>query len=82
MEKKYFFFFVIIFCLFYFLFCLLTIKHFNVFYYFVILLSEGKIMYNYDIEAWKIYVNLVMFIIVFFMTLVFLEIIEFNCFGL
>ena len=39
-------------------------------------------MYNYDIEAWKIYVNLVMFIIVFFMTLVFLEIIEFNCFEL
>ena len=82
MEKKYLYFFCnnILFILL--LFCLLTIKHFNVFYYFVILLSEGKIMYNYDIEAWKIYVNLVMFIIVFFMTLVFLEIIEFNCFEL
>jgi len=81
-KEIFIFFLVMIYYLFYFLFCLLTIKHFNVFYYLIILLSEEKIMYNYDIETWKIFTNLVIFIIVFFMTLVFLEIIEFNCFGL
>ena len=81
-KEIFIFFLVMIYYLFYFLFCLLTIKHFNVFYYLIILLSEEKIMYNYDIETWKIFTNLIIFIIVFFMTLVFLEIIEFNCFGL
>jgi hypothetical protein len=61
-------FLVMIYYLFYFSFCLLTIKHFNVFYYLIILLSEEKIMYNYDIQTWKIYINLVIFIIAFFMT--------------
>ena len=68
--------------IFYFLFSLLTIKQFNAFYYIIILLSVEKIIYNFDIETWKICLNLIIFIFVIFMTLVFLEIIELNCFGL
>ena len=76
------FIFVMTYYIFYFLFSLLTIKQFNAFYYIIILLSVEKIIYNFDIETWKICLNLIIFIFVIFMTLVFLEIIELNCFGL
>ena len=76
------FFFVMTYYLFYFLFALLTIKYFNAFYFVIILLSVEKIIYNFDIEVWKICLNLIIFTFVIFMTLVFLEIIELNCFGL
>ena len=81
-KEIFIFFFVMTYHLFYFLFFLLTIKYFNAFYFIIILLSEDEIIYNYEIESWKICINLLIFATVFFMTLVFLEIIELNCFGL
>ena len=81
-KEIFIFIFVMTYYIFYFLFSLLTIKQFNAFYYIIILLSVEKIIYNFDIETWKICINLIIFIFVIFMTLVFLEIIELNCFGL
>ena len=59
-----------------------TMKSYTVFHLFIIYLFEEEIFYNMfdgkEKEAWLIIVNIILFIIIFFMILVFTEMIELN----
>ena len=86
--------FIFIFVFFYYtlyhLFFYVTMKEFSAFHIFLIIIFEDEILYDiifkYDEvkkkDKWKLFVNIIIFFILFFMLLVFTEIIEIDCFKM
>ena len=66
----------------YYLFFNLTIKNNSVFHVLVILLAEESLLFKYEKDAFIIFMNIFLTIILLFMFLVFIEIIELNFCGL
>ena len=64
------------------LFSLMTIKYFTVFHIFVILIVNEGNFYIYSLSQWRLYANLILYLFIIFMFLIFNENIEVNCFGL
>ena len=86
--------FIFIFILFYYtlyhLFFYVTMKEFSAFHIFLIIIFEDDILYDIIFKynstkknnIWKLYANIIIFSILFFMLLVFTEIIEIDCFKM
>ena len=92
LNKKEIFIFIIVllYNIAYHLFFYVTMKEFSAFHIFLILIFEDGYLYdiffNYDAPAknikWKLFANIIIFFILFFMLLVFTEIIEIDCFKM
>ena len=66
----------------YYLFPLIIIQNYTACHYLVILIFDFEVTFLFDFEIkWRLFLNILLFVIIFFMLLVFNEIIEFNCFG-
>jgi hypothetical protein len=66
----------------YYLFPLITIQNYTVYHYLLILIFDFEVTFLIDFEInWKFFLNIILFSLIFFMLLVFNEIIEINCFG-
>ena len=64
------------------LYCLLTIKSYTIFHIFIILIfDEGK-YFTHVLKEWKLYTMLILYFSIFFMILVFNEILVLNICGL
>ena len=79
-------FFIFIFEIFYYfiyyLFPLITIQNYTPSHYLIILIFDYEFSFLLDKKIkWRFYLNIIMFVVIFFMILVFNEIIEINCFG-
>lgn len=79
-------FFVLIFEIFYYfiyyLFPLITIQNYTACHYLIILIFDFEVTFLLDFNIkWRFALNIILFVIIFFMLLVFNEIIEINCFG-
>ena len=81
-SEVFIFLFVMVYYIFYYIFIVFTIKEFTPFHILIILLFEEMILYTYDIEIFRIIINLLLFLLILFMFLVFVEVIELNFFGL
>ena len=64
------------------LFGLITIKFYTVFHIFILLIFIEGDFYRYPLKDSKLYVNIILFLFLLIMILVFSENIELNCFGL
>ena len=64
------------------LFSLMTIKYYTVFHIFVLLIFNEGNFHIYSLSQWRLYVNLILYLLFLFMFLVFNENIELRCFGL
>ena len=64
------------------LFILKTMKYYSVFQSFIILIFDEGEYYSYDLKDWKLFVNLIIYLFLIFLILVFNENLELNCFGL
>ena len=66
----------------YYLFPLITIQNYTPSHYLIILIFDYEFSFLLDKKIkWRFYLNIIMFVVIFFMILVFNEIIEINCFG-
>ena len=66
----------------YYLFPLITIQNYTPCHYMIILIFDFEITFLIDFKIkWKLIITIIMFVIIFFMLLVFNEIIELNFFG-
>ena len=74
--------FEIIYYFIYYLFPLITIQNFTACHYLIILIFDFEVTFYFDFDnMWKSILNMVLFVIILFMLLVFNEIIEINCLG-
>ena len=64
------------------LFGLMTIHYYTIFHYFIFFIFNEGDYYSYSLSKWKLYINLILYVLFLFLILVFNENFELNCFGL
>ena len=81
-KEFFIFLFEILYYFIYYLFPLITIQNYTACHYLIILIFDFEVTFLIDFKIkWRLFLNIIMFVIIFFMLLVFNEIIELNCFG-